>query len=150
MAAIGALALALTAACSSSKGTTTQTAQQSSWNTINSASVKDGGTVTVGIEKQLGDWNPLDSSISADQTYPLDGVYYAGAFISDPDGTVVLNTDTMASATLTGTSPQTVVYKIKPGAVWSDGTPVDSRTGSRCSARCCRRTSRRSTATTRR
>ena len=126
MAAIGALALALTAACSSSKGTTTQTAQENTWNTINTATVKDGGTVTVGIEKQLGDWNPLDASISADQIYPLDGVYYAGAYIYQPDGTVTLNSDVMASATLTSTSPQTVVYKIKPGAVWSDGTPIDA------------------------
>ncbi|MBR7827985.1 ABC transporter family substrate-binding protein [Actinospica sp. MGRD01-02] len=127
MAAIGALALAFTAACSSSKASTTQTsANENTWNTINTASVKDGGTVTVGIEKQLGDWNPLDSSISADQVYALDGVYYAGAFISDPDGSVVLNTNTMASATLSSTSPETVVYKIKPGAVWSDGTPIDA------------------------
>ncbi|WP_325570585.1 ABC transporter family substrate-binding protein [Actinospica sp.] len=126
MAAVGALALALTAACSSSKGTTTQTAQQSTWNTINTASVKDGGTVTVGIEKQLGDWNPEDASISADQIYPLDGVYYAGAFIAEPDGTMVLNSAAMASATLSGTSPQTVVYKINPSAVWSDGTPIDA------------------------
>ena len=126
MAAVGALALALCAACSSSKPASTQTAKQSSWNTINTASVKDGGTVTVGIEKQLGDWNPLDSSISADQIYPLDGIYYAGAFIALPDGTMELNPDAMVSATLSSTSPETVVYKIKPDAVWSDGTPVDA------------------------
>ena len=126
MAAVGALALALTAACSSSAKTTTQTAKESVWNTINSASVKDGGSITVAIEKQLGDWNPLDSSISADQIYPLDGVYYAGAFISEPDGSVVLNSDTMVSATLTGTSPETVVYKINPKAEWSDGVPVSA------------------------
>jgi peptide/nickel transport system substrate-binding protein len=127
MAAVGALALALTAACSSSKGSTTQTtANQNSWNTINTASVKNGGTVTVGVEKQLNDFNPLDSSISADQIYPLDGVYYAGAFIAEPDGTMVVNSDALASATLTSTSPETVVYKIKPSAVWSDGTPIDA------------------------
>lgn len=125
-AVIGALALTLATACSSTKAKTTQTGSANNWNTINSASVKDGGSVTVGIEKQLGDWNPIDSSISADQIYPLQGVYYAGTFIAEPNGEVDLNTDTMASATLTGTSPQTVTYKIKPGAVWSDGTPVDA------------------------
>lgn len=124
MAAVGALALAL-AACSSSKGTTTQTPTQGI-NTINTATVKDGGTVTVGIEKQLGDWNPQDASISADQIYTLDGVYYAGAYIYAPDGTVMLNTDVLASATLSSTSPQTVVYQIKPSAVWSDGVPIDA------------------------
>jgi len=126
MAVVGALALTLATACSSSKPATTQTAKQSSWNTINTASVKDGGTVTVGIEKQLGDWNPEDLSISADQVYPLDGVYYAGAFIALPDGTMELNSDAMVSATQSSSSPQTVVYKIKPNAVWSDGTPIDA------------------------
>lgn len=127
MAVVGALALTLATACSSSKPATTQTStKQSDWNTVNTATVKDGGSVTVGIEKQLGDWNPLDASISADQVYPLDGVYYAGAYIALPDGTMQLNSAALVSATMTGSSPQTVVYKIQPNAVWSDGTPVDA------------------------
>jgi len=126
MAFVSVLALALATACSSSKPTTTQTSSQSNWNTINTATVKDGGSITIGIEKQLGDWNSLDASISADQEYPLDGVYYAGAYIYQPSGSVALNSDTLVSATMTGTSPQVVVYKIQPNAVWSDGSPIDA------------------------
>jgi len=32
----------------------------------------------------------------------------------------------MVSAEITNSSPQTVVYKIKPEAVWDDGTPIDA------------------------
>ncbi len=41
-----------------------------------------------------------------------------------PDLKSVLNTDFLVSAELTSTSPQTIVYKIKPEAVWNDGTPI--------------------------
>ena len=43
-----------------------------------------------------------------------------------PDLSVFLNTDLLTSATLTSTSPQTIVYKINPKAVWSDGQPITS------------------------
>jgi peptide/nickel transport system substrate-binding protein len=36
----------------------------------------------------------------------------------------VLNTQLMESATETSTSPQTIVYKLNPKAVWQDGTPI--------------------------
>ena len=36
----------------------------------------------------------------------------------------VLNHQLMESASVTSTSPQTVVYKLNPKAVWSDGTPI--------------------------
>jgi peptide/nickel transport system substrate-binding protein len=36
-----------------------------------------------------------------------------------------MNTDLLTSATVTSTSPQTVVYKINPKAVWSDGKPIN-------------------------
>ena len=35
-----------------------------------------------------------------------------------------MDPDLLVSADVTSTSPQTVVYKIKPDAVWNDGTPV--------------------------
>ena len=41
-----------------------------------------------------------------------------------PDFTVQLSSEFMDSAELTSEDPQTVVYKIKQNAVWSDGTPV--------------------------
>lgn len=127
MAAVGALALAFTAACSSSaKAPSTQTGSVNVWNTWNTAAVKDGGSITVAIEKQLGDWNPLDGTISADQIYTLDPIYSASAFIYQPDASVILNSDTMVSAEQSSSSPETITYKIKPNAVWSDGTPINA------------------------
>jgi peptide/nickel transport system substrate-binding protein len=49
---------------------------------------------------------------------------YPHTFITDADGNVNLDTDLLASADVTSTNPMTVVYKIKPDAVWSDGTPI--------------------------
>jgi peptide/nickel transport system substrate-binding protein len=48
------------------------------------------------------------------------------AFHLTPDFKVVMNEDLLESATQTSENPQTVVYKIKPAAVWSDGTPVSA------------------------
>jgi ABC-type transport system substrate-binding protein len=43
-----------------------------------------------------------------------------------PDYSVQLNKDLMDSATQTSEDPQTIVYKIKQNAAWSDGTPVSA------------------------
>ena len=48
-----------------------------------------------------------------------------GAFTATPDLKPVPNPDLMVSAEQTKTNPQTLVYKIRPEAVWSDGTPID-------------------------
>jgi peptide/nickel transport system substrate-binding protein len=44
-----------------------------------------------------------------------------------PDFKVVLNEDLLESAEQTSEDPQTVVYKIKPNAVWSDDTPISAK-----------------------
>jgi ABC-type transport system substrate-binding protein len=43
-----------------------------------------------------------------------------------PDYSVRLNQELMDSATQTSADPQTIVYTLKPNAVWSDGTPVSA------------------------
>jgi peptide/nickel transport system substrate-binding protein len=43
-----------------------------------------------------------------------------------PDYSVQLNNELMDSAEQTSADPQTIVYKIKQEAVWSDGTPVSA------------------------
>jgi peptide/nickel transport system substrate-binding protein len=43
-----------------------------------------------------------------------------------PDYSVQLNKELMDSAEQTSTDPQTIVYKIRQEAVWSDGTPVSA------------------------
>jgi peptide/nickel transport system substrate-binding protein len=48
------------------------------------------------------------------------------AFHLTPDFKVMMNEDLLDSAEQTNENPQTVVYKIKRTAVWSDGTPVSA------------------------
>src|SRR5262249_43494939 len=55
----------------------------------------------------------------------LDGIL-PNAFNTNPDFSVVVNTDMLSSAEQTSASPQTIVYKIKPDAVWNDGTPISA------------------------
>ncbi len=47
-------------------------------------------------------------------------------FHPHPDFTVKINDEFLDSAEQTSEDPQTVVYKIKQNAVWSDGTPVSA------------------------
>jgi peptide/nickel transport system substrate-binding protein len=47
-------------------------------------------------------------------------------FIVNSNLVPVLNTQFVTSATETSTSPQTIVYKINPKAVWQDGTPINA------------------------
>ena len=63
------------------------------------------------------DGNKSDTGAIVTPTLP-------GAFISQADGTLKLNTDYFTSAELTGTNPQVVTYTINPKATWSDGTPM--------------------------
>lgn len=48
-------------------------------------------------------------------------------FYLDDKNNVVLNRDLMTSVDVTNQNPQTVVWKINPQAVWSDGQPVSCK-----------------------
>lgn len=95
-------------------------------NTCNSGTTTKGGTVTYTIEKTISGWN-LNSAASNTFDYAeiLDAVL-PNAFVYTPDLKANLDTRTMVSAEQTKTKPQTLVYKIKPDAVWNDGQPVDA------------------------
>ncbi|MFI6901770.1 ABC transporter family substrate-binding protein [Nonomuraea sp. NPDC050394] len=54
----------------------------------------------------------------------IGNLIYPSPFVIGTDLRPVLNRDLLDSAQLTETSPQTVVYKIRRGARWSDGTPI--------------------------
>jgi peptide/nickel transport system substrate-binding protein len=47
-------------------------------------------------------------------------------FLIEPDLSVKLNDDLLTSAEQTSANPQTIVYKIKPAAVWDDGTAISA------------------------
>jgi peptide/nickel transport system substrate-binding protein len=135
LAGVAALALALTA-CSSSKGgggnnATSGTTGTGAFadcsknaNTCNSGQTKPGGTVVYTIEKTVAGWNiNFSDSNVFDIAEVMDGLYPV-VFNAGPDLKPFLNTDLMVSAEQTSDSPQTLVYKIQPAAVWNDGTPI--------------------------
>jgi peptide/nickel transport system substrate-binding protein len=131
--AVGAASLLVLSACGTSKsGSNNSNNVSTSFADCktrpldcNGGTTKQGGTVTYTIEKTITGWNVEDSDTATfDFVEVLDGVLPQGPFITTPDLKPTLNTDLMVSAEQTSTNPQTIVYKIQPNAVWSDGTPI--------------------------
>ena len=94
--------------------------------TCNSGEAKQGGTLTYGVEQDLATWNVNASNGSHFITGQMMAGVLPDVFYAAPDLSVQLNKNLMVSAEVTRESPQTTVYKIKPEAVWSDGTPIDA------------------------
>ncbi|HVW80363.1 MAG TPA: ABC transporter family substrate-binding protein [Mycobacteriales bacterium] len=131
-AAVAAISSVVIAACggSSSGGSGggnggSSTPITASADSYNSGTAQSGGTFTYVIEANPANWN-LDSAEGNNfNTAEILNMIYPGVYNDLPDTTnVQLNTDLVTSATETSTNPQTVVYKINPKAVWSDGVPI--------------------------
>ncbi|MDQ1709664.1 MAG: glutathione transport system substrate-binding protein [Frankiaceae bacterium] len=95
-------------------------------NGVNTGKVSAGGTLTYTLEKTIDNWNILTSAGNTFETAEVLNSIYPNVFNVNPDLQPALNTDLMVSAEQTSASPQTLVYKIKPEAVWSDGTPINA------------------------
>ncbi len=90
------------------------------------AGTQVGGTLTVvGAEEPAGFNVKIPDKQSATNLAVMSALW-RGAWIVRPDFQFALNTDLLTSAEMINTDPQTVVYKINPRAVWSDGAPVDA------------------------
>jgi len=109
---------ALAAACG---GSSTPTAQP----TTGAGQIKDGGTLTYGADQEPTGFNQLTSKDSGTSVVNTEEGVLPSVFRSHPDFSAQLDTSFMDSAELTSTSPETVVYKIKSAAKWSDGVPID-------------------------
>lgn len=94
-------------------------------NTCNTGPTAPGGTLTVALEKTIPNFNIWDASGNTYETNQVMTGLLPSAFIVNPDGTLSLNSNLLASADVTSQSPFTVVYKIQSGAVWNDGTPIN-------------------------
>lgn len=129
--ALGVVPLLAVSACGgggSDKGSTTTglAACADHPNDCNSGATKPGGTFTYTIEKTISGWNVNSAATNTfDIAEVMEGIY-PSVFNTKPDYSVFLNTDLMVSAEQTSTSPQTLVYKIQPDAVWSDGVPISA------------------------
>ncbi len=96
-------------------------------NTCNNGPTAPGGDITVGLEKTLPDWNIWSADGNTYETAQVVNAIAPVPFALNPDGSVTLNSDLLTSAEITSQSPFTVVYKINPAAVWSDGTPISAK-----------------------
>lgn len=124
--AAAVLLLVLVACGGSAKKSTDATLQLTPPNVVANDPVRDGGSVTMALEKDVPNFNPISSDgTSLEGQMVLNGVFPA-TFIQQPDYTVRLNSDLLDSAQQIASAPQTIVYKIKPSAVWSDGTPINA------------------------
>ena len=88
------------------------------------ASSSSGGTATMALDENLAGFNINTSAASEFVLQEIMNMVWPQAFIVNNKLQPVLNTQLLESAAVTSTNPQTVVYKINPKAVWSDGTPI--------------------------
>ncbi len=86
-----------------------------------------GGTLTVGTSAQPDGFNPHTPAGSTSATPDFTMHVLPSAFRLDDQMQPVMNTDLLEGAEIVSTAPQTVVYRIRKEAVWSDGTPISVR-----------------------
>jgi len=134
LAAIGAVAALVLAACGggggddgdASEGGIYQDckANANTCNAVPAAQLQQGGTLTFAIEKNLPNWNVNSSEGNVFETGMTVKAFLPWTFTTTPDLKQVVNENVLVSAEQTSTSPQTIVYEIRPEAVWNDGTPI--------------------------
>jgi len=90
------------------------------------AQIKDGGTLNYAADQEPTGFNNNTSKDNGTSVYNVVINVYPQPFHAQPDYSVKLDQVLMDSAELTSDDPQTLVYKIKQDAVWSDGTPISA------------------------
>jgi peptide/nickel transport system substrate-binding protein len=76
------------------------------------------------LDEDLAGFNVDTSADSEVVLQEIMNMVWPQAFIVNNKLQPVMNSQLLQSATVTTRSPQTVVYKLNPKAVWSDGTPI--------------------------
>jgi len=102
------------AACSSNKG----------GGGTGGGGIKDGGTLNYAADQEPTGFNNNTSKDHGTSVLNITVNLFPNAFDVAPDLTVHRNSDLLDAADLIKQSPETIVYKIKPNASWSDGTPL--------------------------
>jgi peptide/nickel transport system substrate-binding protein len=116
LAVAGVLALAACSSSSSPSAAPTAT-----------SGVKSGGQFTMALDEDTAGWNV---NAAADNAFVLQEIMdqvWPSVYITQANLTSKLDTDYVTSATVTSQNPQTIVYKINPKAVWSDGVPFNAQ-----------------------
>jgi peptide/nickel transport system substrate-binding protein len=89
-----------------------------------SAQIQPGGTLTYGADQEPTGFNNSTSKDNGFSVYSITINMFPQAFHAQPDFTVKMDDAFLDSAEQTSADPQTIVYKIKQNAVWSDDTPI--------------------------
>ncbi|WP_214407206.1 ABC transporter family substrate-binding protein [Pseudonocardia lacus] len=96
-------------------------------NSVPADQLQQGGQITVALEKNIDNWFLISSegntSPQSNAIHPMLPYTYSTL----PDLSLALNEDVFVSGEQTNTNPQTIEFKIKPEAVWNDGTPVSAQ-----------------------
>jgi peptide/nickel transport system substrate-binding protein len=90
------------------------------------AQIQPGGTLNYAADQEPTGFNNATSKDNGTSVANIVINMYPQAFHSQPDFTVKLNDEFLDSAEQTSEDPQTIVYKIKQNAIWSDDTPVSA------------------------
>lgn len=88
--------------------------------------VKEGGTLVFANQSDVENFNVNTVAGHDFTTQQVMDRVWPQTFLVNPQGQPVLDTELVQSAELVSTAPQTIVYKINPNAVWSDGVPIDA------------------------
>jgi peptide/nickel transport system substrate-binding protein len=132
LAAVAAAALLAVSACQSggTEGPPTSSAGFAACDenpdTCNTGEVQKGvGEITYAIEQEFTSWNiTTDEGNAFAGSQTLAGIVPGISYFA-PSGTLKFNLDLLVEdPQIASESPQTMVYKIRPEAVWSDGTPI--------------------------
>jgi peptide/nickel transport system substrate-binding protein len=86
--------------------------------------VVHGGTATVAVPGLPTTLNPYAPQPHAQVAWAIGSLLWPSPFEVTPTLTVVERTDTITAAEVTSVNPLTVVYRVDPRAVWSNGEPI--------------------------
>ncbi|WP_426507797.1 ABC transporter family substrate-binding protein [Dactylosporangium sp. McL0621] len=132
VAALAAVALLLGACTGGGSGKPSPTATigfadcEKNPTTCNGGDIKLGGAYTYGLEQPIANWNVNTRDGASPATRQAMSGLLPQVFKVDPQGRLQLNADLVSTADITNQNPETIVYKIRPDAVWSDGIPISA------------------------
>jgi len=88
--------------------------------------ISTGGTVTIDVPSVPANLNPGTPGGDDATGRMVMSLVWPSAFVTGPGLGPVADTNLVTSAEVVGLSPQTVVYRLNPRAVWSDGSPINA------------------------
>jgi peptide/nickel transport system substrate-binding protein len=86
--------------------------------------IREGGTVRATAILEPSGFNPNTSKDEGVAVQAVATTMYPSVFRIHPDFSIRLDSTFMLAAELTSRDPQTITYRIRPEASWSDGTSI--------------------------